>query len=47
MESFDSMLKYVKELVKEKNITDLSEQDLIEITKNIIDVKLADRIHNI
>ena len=47
MESFDSMLRYVKELVKEKNITDLSEQDLIEITKNIIDVKLADRIHNI
>ena len=47
MKSFDSMLEYVKEIVNEKNITDLSEQDLIELTENIIDVKLADIIHNI
>ncbi len=47
LESFDSMLNYVKTIVKEEDIEWLNENEIIEITKNIIDVKLADRIHNL
>ena len=46
LESFETMKSHIEKLVLEDWL-DLSEQDLIEITKNTIDVKLADRIHNL
>lgn len=47
LELFDSMLNYVKTIIEEENIEWLTENEIIDITKNIIDVKLADRIHNL
>lgn len=46
LESFESMKQYVIQLVNNDNLN-LSDTETEEITINIIDVKLADRIHNL
>ncbi len=46
MESFDTMKSHIKELASKKWVL-LSEQQLTTITQDTIDVKLADRIHNL
>lgn len=46
LESFQSMKEYIKSLTSNYDI-ELSEEELNEITKNTIDVKLSDRIHNL
>jgi hypothetical protein len=46
MQSFDSMFGHVKSIAL-KNRINLSEEELKEITKNTLDVKFADRIHNL
>lgn len=46
LESFDSFKKNIKSIAESKFI-ELSDEELIEITKNALDVKFADRIHNL
>lgn len=46
LQNFESMKKYVLELAVKDN-SNLSDEELNVITQNIIDVKLADRIHNL
>lgn len=46
LESFDNMLEHIRELALSKNII-LSQDELKEITLNALDVKFADRIHNL
>lgn len=46
LESFESMRNYIEKIAIEDWFK-LNEQELDKITKNTIDVKLADRIHNL
>ena len=46
MESFDSMKNHISELAEEKGI-ELTEGELDEVTQDTLDVKFADRIHNL
>lgn len=46
MQSFESMAEHIKHLSVEKWLT-LKQEEINEITKNALDVKFADRIHNL
>lgn len=46
MRSFESMAVHIKNLSVEKWLT-LTQEEINEITKNALDVKFADRIHNL
>lgn len=46
LESFETFKNHIEELAFSKEVR-LSEEKLIEITKNALDVKFADRIHNL
>ncbi len=46
LQSFETFKNHIANLAKEKWI-ELTEEKLIEITRNALDVKFADRIHNL
>jgi (p)ppGpp synthase/HD superfamily hydrolase len=46
LQSFETFKSHIANLAKEKWI-ELTEEKLIEITRNALDVKFADRIHNL
>lgn len=47
IDSIESMIEHVKDIIFENWIGWLTEEEIVEIAKNAIDVKLADRIHNL
>lgn len=46
LESFEGMYKYITKIALD-NWSNLSQEELLELTQNILDVKYADRIHNL
>ena len=46
LKSFEAMKSHIKSLALEKSV-ELPDEEIIEITQNTLDVKFADRIHNL
>lgn len=46
MKSFNDMRKHIR-FIATMNLVDLTDEELDELTKNTLDVKFADRIHNL